>query len=76
MENLSLELTGMGCGGCVANVKRALNATPGVSVENVTIGTAVIAYDPARSSASAIADVLRHAGYPVVKSTPAATRAQ
>ena len=70
MEKLSLELKGMGCGGCVANVKRALGEVHGVKVEEVTIGSANLHYDPSLTSPHKIAEALEQAGYPVQASAP------
>lgn len=70
MERLALELDGMGCGGCVANVKRALGDVPGVLVEDVTIGRAQVRYDAQQTSPRAIAEALEQAGYPVRTGTP------
>ena len=64
METLSLVLDGMGCGGCVKNARKALDALPGVAVENVAVGSAVLAFDPARSSKQAVVEALVKAGYP------------
>jgi copper chaperone CopZ len=55
MERLVPELNGMGCGGCITNVKSALEAVTGVSVDDVTIGTAEIRYEPQRTSRRAVA---------------------
>ena len=67
MENLSFNVQGMTCGGCVASVKRVLEALPGVSNVNVVLdpGTASVAYDPARVTAEALRDAVRSAGYDV-----------
>ena len=64
MEKLSLELDGMGCGGCVKNARKALDALPGVTVENVAVGSVVLSFDPARSSKQAVVEALVKAGYP------------
>ena len=73
MEKLSVRLSGMGCGGCVAKARKALDAIPGVAVEDVVVGSAKMAYDPARTSPQAIADALAKVGYPVrsEETTPA-----
>ncbi len=73
MEKLSLTLDGMGCGGCVKNVRKALDALPGVAIENVAVGSAVLAYDPARSSQQSIAEALAKAGYPLREAGAIAT---
>ncbi len=64
MEKLSLMLDGMGCAGCIKNVRTALESLPGVAVENVAVGSAMLAYDPARSSRQAVIEALTKAGYP------------
>lgn len=40
METLSLSIRGMTCGHCVARVRTALAAVPGVQVEDVRVGSA------------------------------------
>lgn len=67
MENLSFTVEGMSCGGCVASVKRVLEALPGVSNVNVTLqpGRATADYDPARVTAEALREAVRSAGYDV-----------
>ncbi len=64
MEKLLLVLGGMGCGGCVKNVQKALDALPGVTVENISVGTAVLAYEPSRSTKEVVVEALGKAGYP------------
>ncbi len=67
MENVSFEVQGMTCGGCVASVKRVLEALPGVASVQVTLdpGAAKVAYDPARVTAEALRDAVQNAGYDV-----------
>ena len=72
MDKLSLSLDGMGCGGCVKNVRKALDALPGVAVEDVKVGSAALAFDPTRSSPEVIKEALAKAGYPA-RETGAAT---
>ena len=64
METLSLTVGGMSCNHCVARVSKALSALPGVKVDDVSIGSARVTYDPAVVSAAQIAGVLDAAGYP------------
>ena len=74
MNKLTLELKGMGCGGCIKNVRKALDALPGVAVQNVAVGSAELAYDPAHSSPQVIIEALTKAGYPAQEAvTGAAT---
>lgn len=63
MEQLRLAIDGMSCGHCVASVRRALGALDGIEVQDVTIGAARVAYDPARTRADAIVEAVRDEGY-------------
>lgn len=63
MEQLQLAITGMSCGHCVASVRRALGRLEGVEVQDVRVGSARVAYNPARTRADAIAEVVRDEGY-------------
>jgi copper chaperone len=65
MEKLSLMLDGMGCGGCVKNVRKVLDAMPGVRIENVAVGSASFEFDPEKASPQSVAEALAKAGYPV-----------
>ena len=66
MTKLTLDITGMSCGHCVASVSRTLKAMPDVQVEAVTIGSATIDFDEAKVSADAIAKAVTDEGYAVV----------
>ena len=66
MTKLTLDITGMTCGHCVASVSRTLKAMPGVQVEAVTIGSATIDFDEAKVSADAITKAVTDEGYAVV----------
>ena len=70
LQPVTLAISGMSCGHCVAAVKSALDATPGVSVQNVTIGSATVALDSATSADTALAAV-REAGYEAQLATTA-----
>ena len=63
MQRLSLVLSGMGCGGCVNNVRKVLDRVPGVVIHDVAIGSAELRYDPALVSETAITKALGAAGY-------------
>lgn len=67
MEQVSFNVEGMTCGGCVASVKRVLEALPGVSNVHVALapGKAAADYDPARITAEALREAVRGAGYDV-----------
>jgi copper chaperone len=63
MTHTTLKIDGMSCGHCVASVKKALAGLDGVTVENVALGSATVAYDPAVASLEKIADAIGDAGY-------------
>jgi copper chaperone len=63
MSKLRFSIDGMGCGACIRKVSNALGTMAGVKVEQVEIGSATVAYDPAATSADAIVRALRNAGY-------------
>lgn len=64
MEKLTLAIEGMSCGHCVGRVQQALAATPGVHVDDVSIGAASVSFDPALASPEQIAQAVDAAGYP------------
>lgn len=64
MQRIGFEVEGMSCGHCVAAVRRALEGQDGVKVEDVTMGSARVAYDPGRTSPDALAAAIEDAGYP------------
>ena len=63
METLTLEIGGMSCGHCVAAVRGALEGVPGVKVEEVRVGAARVAYDPAEADVARIEGAIREEGY-------------
>lgn len=63
MNQLTIPIGGMTCGGCVRNVRQALGALPGVSVETVSVGSATVEYDPAVTDRSALTAAIKSAGY-------------
>ena len=74
-QPVTLEISGMSCGHCVAAVKSALNAAPGVAVQDVTIGSATVKLEP-QTSPDIVVEVVREAGYEarVTSGTAGATR--
>lgn len=68
MPQLTLQISGMTCGHCVAGVTRALGAVPGVTVDTVAIGSAAVHFDPALTTPAAIAQAVEEDGYRVVSS--------
>jgi copper chaperone CopZ len=63
MERMSIPIGGMSCGGCVNNVRNALARLPGVQVDQVKVGSATLAYDPALVTPEAIREAVTRAGY-------------
>jgi len=64
---LTVTVTGMTCGGCVASVQRVLAAVPGVQSADVTLtpGQARVVFDPARTDRAALAQAIVAAGFGV-----------
>lgn len=66
MDTATINISGMSCGHCVAAVRKALAGVPGVTVQEVTIGSAAIVVDPAMGSLAAAQAAIEAAGYDVV----------
>ena len=66
MSKLTMQISGMTCGHCVAGVTRALKGVPGVTVDQVVIGTASVEYDPTATTPADIAKAVEEEGYHVV----------
>lgn len=64
MDQVTVSVSGMSCGHCVARVRKALAGLPGVAVEEVTIGEARVSIDPTLQSLAAVLSALDAAGYP------------
>jgi copper chaperone CopZ len=63
MTDLHLTIEGMTCAHCVRAVDGRLRRTPGVEVTRVTIGSADLRYDPARTNVDEIAEAIADEGY-------------
>ena len=66
METITIGINGMSCSHCVAAVQKALTAVPGVTVEDVQIGSATVALDTSKTSRAAVELAIEAAGYDVV----------
>ena len=66
-EYIRLPIEGMTCASCVSRITRAVRKLDGVETVKVNLGTdsAEVAFEPSRTSLSAIAEVVRRAGYEV-----------
>jgi copper chaperone len=63
VSTATLTIGGMSCQHCVRAVREALETVPGVTISRVEIGSAEVSFDPAQSSAEAIAAAVSDAGY-------------
>ncbi|HET7189974.1 MAG TPA: heavy-metal-associated domain-containing protein [Gemmatimonadaceae bacterium] len=63
MEPLHLTIEGMTCQHCVRAVDERLRKTPGVEVTRVTIGSADVQFDPARTNVDEISEAIADEGY-------------
>ena len=65
MERMTMKIDGMSCGHCVGQVTKVLKELGDVQVEQVKIGDATVAYDPASMSADRIRQAVEKQGYTV-----------
>ena len=63
MKTVELKVAGMSCAHCVRAISDALARVDGVSVDRVTIGAAVVRFDPAQVSLGVLIDAVADAGY-------------
>jgi copper chaperone CopZ len=63
MDVVHLAIEGMTCEHCVRAVRNRLTATPGVEVEKVEVGSAVIRLDPGSTSIESVEDAIADEGY-------------
>ena len=65
MEQVNLKIDGMNCRHCVAALTSALQNVEGVKVENVAVGLASLAYDPATTPFAKIREAVEGQGFQV-----------
>ena len=63
MDRVQLTIEGMTCEHCVRAVRKRLVDTPGVQVEQVEVGSAVITLDPSTTSLEKVEDAIADEGY-------------
>ena len=65
MKNLTLEIDGMGCSGCVNTIENTLSALPGVktAIANLEKGIAEVNYDENEVKESDFKEAVEEAGY-------------
>ena len=67
MNELTLKVEGMSCGGCVRNVTAALQAVPGVATVEVSLerGEARVGFDAGSVELAALREAVEAAGFDV-----------
>ena len=70
MNGVEIEIQGMTCQHCVRAVREALTAVDGVTVERVGIGSAIVAYDPARTTPATLVSAVQGQGYAASIASP------
>jgi copper chaperone len=63
MERVNLTIEGMTCEHCVRAVRGRLEKTPGVTLDDVRIGSARLQYDPATTNLDNIENAIADEGY-------------
>lgn len=65
MQNITLNIGGMTCRGCVSSVQRALSTTEGVAEVTLDFeaGTAQISFDETKTAPQALVAVVEDAGF-------------
>jgi copper chaperone CopZ len=63
MRQITLHITGMSCGHCLHAVNDALSSKPGVRLESLRMGRAVVSYDEQATDPAAIERLIADAGY-------------
>jgi len=63
MKKQELLIDGMSCGHCVKALTKELSAIPGLKVEEVLIGKAIIEYDPDTVSDEDILHAIDESGF-------------
>lgn len=72
IERVTLQVSGMTCGGCAGSVQRALQRHPGVrsAAVNLAQKNATVDFDPAATTPDALAQAVRSAGYDATPTVP------
>jgi copper chaperone len=66
MQQLTVHITGMSCGHCLHAVNQALASKPGVRLDSLRMGRAVVSYDERQTDPAAIEALIADAGYTAV----------
>jgi copper chaperone CopZ len=63
MRRVTVHITGMSCGHCLHAVNEALVSQPGIQLESLRMGRAVVRYDQQVTSPATIERLINEAGY-------------
>ncbi len=63
MRRITLHIAGMSCGHCLHAVTDALTSKPGVQLESLRMGWAMVSYDEQATDPTAIESLIAGAGY-------------
>lgn len=63
MRRITVDIAGMSCGHCLQAVNDALVTQPGIQLESLRMGRAVVSYDEQATSPAAIEGMIAEAGY-------------
>ena len=65
MKDLHIEIVGMTCEHCVRAVRNRLSATPGITVNDVKVGSVDLRLDESKSSMDDVEEAISDEGYTV-----------
>ncbi len=63
MKKLEMTIDGMHCEACVAKIREALDAAPGVQSCEVQIGSATVTFDDGQCGPKPLLEAVRGAGF-------------
>ncbi len=63
MHLITLHISGMSCGHCLHAVNEALASQPGIKLESLRMGRALVRYDSQITNPAAIENLISQAGY-------------
>ena len=69
MERMTMKIDGMTCAHCVSQVTKALKKVEGVKLEQVSVGSATVSFDPAVTPEEKITQAVEDQGYAVATAT-------
>lgn len=62
-QHVSLNVEGMSCGGCVRRLDQGLRKIPGVTVEEVKVGSARLRLDPDKTTVVKVNTAISELGF-------------